>query len=187
MRSACRATSRGVKANIDLPIASKRRGVLGALGELALNGNAEVQTLSDFGRLTTIGYGLRWTPIPAVRFIASKSDDTRRAHRSAAQQPVLITPNVPVFDYRTGDTVFVSQIGGGNAGLLASERHRLRLSLTVKPISDKDLTLTALFTDNRTDNPVGSFPVPTPQIEAAFPGRFQRDGLAICCRSMHGR
>lgn len=165
----------GVKANIDLPIASKRRGVLGGLGELALNANGEATYVSDFGRLTTFGYGLRWTPIPAVRLIASRSVDQAAPSGQQVNNPLIVTPNVPVFDYRTGQTVFVSQVGGGNAGLLASERHRFRLSLTVKPISDKDLTLTALYNDNRTDNPVGSFPVPTPQIEAAFPGRFQRD------------
>lgn len=165
----------GVKASLDLPIASRRNNFLAGLGDLSLNGNAEVQHLSDYGRLTTIGYGLRWSPIPEVRFIASMSHDSSAASGQQINNPLVVTPNVPVFDYRTRETVFVSQIGGGNPALLESERRRLRLSLSVKPWSDKDFNLTGLFTDNRTDNPVGSFPIPTPQIEAAFPDRFVRD------------
>lgn len=165
----------GVRASLDVPIASRRNNVMTWLGDLSLNGNAEVQHLSDYGSLTTIGYGLRWSPIPQVRFIASMTHDSAAPSGQQINNPVILTPNVPVFDYRTGETVFVSQIGGGNPALLDSERRRLRLSLNVKPWSDKDFTLTGLFTDNRTDNPVGSFPIPTPQIEAAFPGRFVRD------------
>lgn len=165
----------GVKGSLDLPIASRRNNVLAALGDLSINANAEVQHLSDYGRLTTIGYGLRWSPIPEIRFIASMSHDSAAASGQQINNPVVVTPNVPVFDYRSGETVFVSQVSGGNPALLESERRRLRLSVTVKPWSEKDFTLTGLFTDNRTDNPIGNFPVPTPQIEAAFPGRFVRD------------
>lgn len=165
----------GVKGSLDLPIASRRNTVMTWLGDLSLNGNAEVQHLSDYGRLTSIGYGLRWSPIPQVRFIASMTHDNAAPSGQQINNPVIVTPNVPVFDYRTGETMFVSQVGGGNPALLRSDRDRLRLSLTVKPWSDKDFTLTGLLTDNRTDNPIGSFPIPTPQIEAAFPGRFVRD------------
>lgn len=165
----------GVKGSIDLPIASRRNQVLAALGDLSLNANAAVQHLSDAGTLRTIGYGIRWSPIVPLRFIGSVTHDRAAATGQQINDPFVTTPNVPVFDYRTGQTVFVSQIGGGNPALLDSDRRRIRLQFTAKPFTARDLTLTATFSDSKIDNPIAGFPVPTPQIEAAFPGRFTRD------------
>lgn len=163
------------QVNIDLPIASRRAGVLSAIGDLSVNANAGVQYLSDFGTLSTLGYGVRWAPIPEVRFIASLSNDKTAPSGQQINNPQLLTPNVPVFDYLTGQTVFVSQIGGGNPALQESNRKVLRLGVTVKPFEKPDLTLTASYTRSKTDNPIAGFPEPTPQIEAAFPQRFLRD------------
>ncbi|MDB5718537.1 MAG: hypothetical protein JWM38_1964, partial [Sphingomonas bacterium] len=154
---------------------SRRRDVLAAIGDFSLNGNVAAQHLSDFGTLTTLGYGLRWTPVPQIRLIASSSNDRAAPSGQQINNPVLVTPNVPVFDYATGQTVFVSQIGGGNAALRESNRHVTRIGLTVTPFDKPDLTLTANYTRSRTDNPIAGFPSPTPQIEAAFANRFIRD------------
>jgi uncharacterized membrane protein YgcG len=163
------------QASIDLPIASRRSGVLAPIGDLSLNANVAAQHLSDFGTLSSIGYGLRWTPIPAIRFIASRSNDRTAPSGPQLNNPLVVTPNLPVFDYATGQTVFVSQIGGANPNLAASERHLTRLSLTLKPFDKPDLTVTGTYTRSRTDNPIAGFPSPTPQIEAAFADRFVRD------------
>jgi hypothetical protein len=163
------------QASIDLPIASRRSGVLAPIGDLSINANVAAQHLSDFGTLSSLGYGLRWTPIPAVRFIASRSNDRTAPSGQQLNNPLVVTPNLPVFDYATGQTVFVSQIGGSNPGLAASERHLTRLSLTLKPFDKPDLTVTGIYTRSRTDNPITGFPSPTPQIEAAFADRFVRD------------
>jgi hypothetical protein len=44
-------TRGNLQGNADVPIASRRRGVLGAIGDLSLNFNGEVDHLSDFGTL----------------------------------------------------------------------------------------------------------------------------------------
>ena len=163
------------KASVDLPIASRKSGVLAAIGDLSLNGNVGVRHLSDFGTLSEIGYGLRWTPIPQIRLIASASDEKAAPTGQQINNPQVITPNVSVFDYATGQSVFVSYLGGGNPALRESNRHLIRLGLTLKPFDKPDLTLTANYTRSRTDNPIASFPTPTPQIEDAFPDRFVRD------------
>jgi len=163
------------QASIDLPIASRRSGVLAPIGDLSLNANVAAQHLSDFGTLSSVGYGLRWTPIPEVRFIASRSNDRTAPSGQQLNNPLVVTPNLPVFDYRTGQTVFVSQIGGANHNLAASERHLTRVSLTLKPFDKPDLTVTGTYTRSRTDNPIAGFPSPTPQIESAFADRFVRD------------
>lgn len=163
------------QVNIDLPITSRRNGVLGAIGDFALNANAAVEHLSDAGTLNTYGYGLRWTPITQIRLIASRTHDQNAPTGQQINAPQIVTPNVPIFDYARGETVFVSQIGGGNPLLTESERTVTRVGLTVKPFDKPDLTLTATYIDRRTDNPIAAFPTPTPQIEAAFPDRFLRD------------
>jgi hypothetical protein len=161
--------------NVDLPIASRKNNVLGAIGDLSLNGNVGVQHLSDFGTLSTVGYGLNWTPIPQIRFIASVAHDKAAPSGQQIDNPVIVTPNVPVFDAATGQSVFVSQIDGGNPTLRQSNRRQIRLGATIKPIKKPDLSLTATYTNSRTNRPIASFPEPTAQIEAAFPDRFIRD------------
>ena len=73
------------QVNVDVPIASRSKDVLAFLGNLSLNGNFALDQLSDFGTLTTIGYGANWSPIEAVRLIASMTDqDERRPRASSA-------------------------------------------------------------------------------------------------------
>src|SRR6185436_9769991 len=56
--------------NVDLPI-SRRNRDFSALGNLTLNANAEVDQLSDFGTLTTIGAGANFSPVERLSFITS--------------------------------------------------------------------------------------------------------------------
>lgn len=163
------------QANIDLPIASKARGVLGAIGNLSLNGNLAVNHLSDFGTLTTTGYGVNWAPIPAVRIIASATDQENAPSAQQLGNPSIATPGVRIFDYVRGTTATVTTVTGGNPALVSNERHVKKVGVTVKPWAATDLTLTANYVESRTDNPIQSFPVATAAIEAAFPDRFTRD------------
>ncbi|MEA3040915.1 MAG: iron complex outerrane recepter protein, partial [Sphingomonadales bacterium] len=165
-----------VQASIDLPIASRRRAVLTGLGNLSLNFNAEVEQLSDFGTLTTLGAGLNWSPINALNFGVNYTDEEGAPSMQQLGDPLLATPGVRVFDLVRGETVDITRIEGGNSGLLADNRRVLTLRATARPFPDKDLTILANYTNSRTDNPVASFPTATPEIEAAFPDRFVRDG-----------
>jgi outer membrane cobalamin receptor len=163
------------QANLDLPIASHRRAVLGALGDLSLNFNAEVEHLSDFGTLRTLGAGLNWSPIPEVDLIASVTDEDGAPSMQQLGDPVLLTPNVRVFDFLRGETVEISRLEGGNPDLLADNRRVLKLGATVRPLGETDLAITANYTASRIERPIASFPTATPEIEAAFPDRFTRD------------
>jgi hypothetical protein len=162
-------------ASIDIPITSRRNNVLAGIGDLSLNANVGAEHLSDFGTLSSLGYGVRWTPIPAIRLIASSNQDRTAPSGQQLNNPLVVTPNLPVFDYTTGQTVFVTQIGGANPDLRASRRDVDRIALTLKPFDKPDLTITANYTRARTTNPIAGFPSATPQIEAAFADRFIRD------------
>ncbi|HEX7783097.1 MAG TPA: TonB-dependent receptor [Sphingobium sp.] len=163
------------QASIDLPITSRSRAMLGAIGDVGVNVNVAAQQLSDFGTLSTLGYGLRWTPITQVRFLVSASQDRAAPTGQQINDPSIVTPNVSVFDYALGETVFVSQISGGNTNLRESVRDQFRLGVTIKPFTKTNLTVTANYLNSRTSNPISAFPSPTPAIEAAFPQRFMRD------------
>jgi len=161
--------------SVDVPLTSRSRDVLGMLGDIGVNMNAAAQRLSDFGTLSTLGYGLRWKPVRAVQILMSANQDRAAPTGSQITDPLISTPNMPVFDYATGQTVFVTQLSGGNAALKESVRDQFRLSATVKPFDKPNLTLTATYLNSRTRNPIAAFPTPTPAIEAAFRDRFLRD------------
>jgi hypothetical protein len=170
------------QANFNLPLASRRRDVLGAIGDLSLNFNAEVEKFSDFGTLRTLGAGLNWSPIEEVSFIASVTGEDGAPSIGQLGDPVLETPNVRVFDFVRGETVDISRIDGGNPALLADRRRVMKLGATVRPFEKTDLAITANYTDNAIRNPIASFPTATAEIEAAFPDRFQRDGAGRLLR-----
>lgn len=159
-----------VQANLDVPLLEES-----AVGDLSVNMNGQLEQLSDFGTLTTLGYGFTWKPVDAVQLIGSITEEDGAPSIQQLGDPVLVTPNVRVFDVVTGRTVDVTRVEGGNPNLLADSRRVMKLGLTVKPIKGSDLSLLATYTDTRIDNPTASLPSPTPEIEAAFPDRFTRD------------
>lgn len=164
-----------IRANLDLPIASRRREVLSAIGDLSLNANFEAEELSDFGRLTSTGYGFNWSPIEPIRAIVSWTRDSNAPSPGNLGDPLLVTPNVRVFDYVRGQSVEVSSITGGNPLLSADTRRVFKLGVNVRPLKETNLNLIANYTNQRYRNTTGSLPGATAEVEAAFPDRFVRD------------
>jgi hypothetical protein len=164
-----------IQASLDVPIASRRRDVLSAIGDLSVNLNAEAEQLSDFGTLTTFGAGLNWSPIEEVRVIASFTNEDGAPSMSQLGEPTVLVPNVRVFDFLRGTTVDIARLEGGNPDLLADSRRVWKFGVTAKPFDSTNLTLRADYTNSRIRNPIASFPTATPEIEAAFPERFERD------------
>nr|WP_310524785.1 TonB-dependent receptor [Polymorphobacter sp.] len=176
VRSADLSRTQGnFQGSFDLPITSVRNDVLAGLGNLSANFNIAIDELSDFGTLTTLGYGFNWAPADAVQLIVSATNEDGAPSIQQLGEPAVITPNVRVFDFVTGETVDIARIDGGNAALVADNRRVLKFGATVKPVPGADLTLTANFIDSRTTNPIAAFPTATAELEAAFPDRFRRD------------
>ena len=164
-----------VQLNLDVPIASRRLGFLAGLGNLNVNGNARFEHYSDFGTLHTLGGGVNWSPVQPLSLIASVTDEQGPPSMQQLGNPVLVTPNVRVYDFTRGETADVTQVTGGNPALRHDHRFVWKLGGTLKPIKDKELSITAEYTHERIDDPIASFPIATPAIEAAFPNRFTRD------------
>lgn len=165
-----------LQTSLNLPIASRRNEVLAALGDLSANLNLQYEDLSDFGGLTTIGYGLHWSPVEPVRFIVSYTDEDGAPTVQQLNDPTLFTPGVATYDYATGQTVDVTRVTGGNSALTADNRRVLKLGVNWKPFEETDLRISVDYVRSNTRDQVSAFPSLTPDIEAAFPDRFIRDG-----------
>jgi hypothetical protein len=163
------------QASFGIPIASRRQGVLPQLGDLSANFNVGYEELSDFGGLSTFGFGVNWSPIEPLSLLVSYTDEQGAPSISQLNDPVIATPNVPVFDFATGQTVFVTRIDGGNPDLDADHRKVWKLGATLKPWSETDFRIQSTWTYSLTEDAIAAFPTLTPDLEAALPGRFVRD------------
>lgn len=167
--------SASVRGNIDLPIASRRNAVLDTIGDFSLSANFEVEQLSDFGRLTSTGYGFNWSPIPQVRALVNWTRDSNAPSPQQLGNPTVTTPNVRVFDYVRGESIDITTITGGNPNLRADTRNVFKAGLNLRPFTETNLTVIANYTNQRYRNTPGNLPGATAEVEAAFPDRFLRD------------
>ena len=159
--------------NFDLPISRRGRG-FNKLGNLTLNANAELDQISDFGTLTTVGAGANWSPVQQLSLIGSWTREEGAPTIHQLGDPVLETPETRVFDFTTGETVLVTATTGGNRDLLADRRNLFKIGGNWQPSTKLDLRLRADYVHSTIRDPISNITV-TPAIEAAFPERFVRD------------
>jgi outer membrane cobalamin receptor len=174
------ALSRGevsTRASLDIPLASRNRAVAEGLGDLSINLNAGYKRLSDFGGVRSFGYGLNWSPTRELNVIASLAAEEAAPTQQQLSDPLVFTPGVTIFDFIRGESALITQITGGNGFLRTEDRSDLKVGISYEPKKVEGLTVSANFFRNRANNPLSSFPVLTPEIEAAFPGRIVRDSV----------
>ncbi|MFM5884854.1 MAG: TonB-dependent receptor, partial [Novosphingobium sp.] len=162
--------------NLALPLTSRRDNVLGAVGDISLNFSAGYDHVSDFGGVADWSAGLTWKPTERLGLQASYIVNEVAPSLSQLGLPQTQTFNVPVYDFTTGQTVLATVIGGGNPDLVKERQRDLKLSANWQiPGLNNSSLLVEYFRNNSTDVSA-SFPLLTPAIEAAFPGRVVRDG-----------
>ena len=163
------------QASFNIPIASRRREILPAIGDLSANFNVGYEDLSDFGGLTTLGFGVNWSPIEPLSLNVSYTDENGAPTISQLNDPTVSTPNVPVFDFRTNQTVLVTRIDGGNQNLNSDNRQVWKAGFNFKPWTETDFRIQSTWTRSLTEDAIAAFPTLTPDLETALPGRFVRD------------
>lgn len=163
------------QASFDVPILRRDEEQPSPLGTVSLNLNAGYEDVSDFGGLERLGLNLNWEPIDRLSFLAGISEENEAPSLGQLNDPVISTPNVPVFDFATGQTVLVTRVTGGNAALDAESRTVSRVGVNWRPMESQDLRFTSTWTRTEVENDVNSFPAVTAALEAALPARFQRD------------
>ena len=161
--------------NIDIPLADENIDVVEAIGRLSVNGNLGYSDLSDFGGLVEFGFGLNWEPFDGLVFTASAIGEEAAPGITQLGNPVIITPDVTTFDFVTGQTVLAAITTGGNPALLAEKRRDIKLAVNYRPEWLDGFTFLGEYFRNNSSNVASSFPLLTPEIEAAFPDRVTRD------------
>lgn len=161
--------------NVELPLTGSDFGIGSTIGEWSINGNIGYSDLSDFGQLMEYGAGLRWAPARNLTFQASITGDENAPGIGQLGNPTLITPNVAIYDFTRGESLFINVISGGNSALVGEKRRDLILSTNWTPTFIKDFALQASYFKNNSRNTTASFPLLTPEIEAAFASRVVRD------------
>jgi len=161
--------------NLGIPLTSRREDVLSAVGDVSLNLSADVNDLSDFGTLTSWSTGISWSPTEKLSLQASYIANEAAPSLSNLGDPLVQTFNVPVYDFTQGGTALVTIIGGGNPDLLRETQRDLKLSANWELPFLKRSSLVVEYFHNRSNDVTSSFPVLTPEIEAAFPDRVVRD------------
>ena len=161
--------------NAELPLTGRDFGIGSAIGEWAINGNIGFSDLSDFGKLMEYGAGLRWAPASNLTFQASITGDENAPVIGQLGNPVLVTPNVASYDFTRGESLFINVITGGNPALIGEKRRDVILNANWSPDFIKDFALQFSYFKNNSRNTTASFPLLTPEIEAAFASRVVRD------------
>ena len=161
--------------NLAIPITSRREGFGAGLGDLTVNLSTGWNHLTDFGDLTDWSAGLTWAPTEKLNLQGSYIVNQAAPGLTQLGNPQTITFNVPMFDFTRGENVLVSVIGGGNQTLKREQQRDIKLSATwTLPFLQNSNLLVEWFR-NRSSDVTAVFPLLTPEIEAAFPDRVQRD------------
>lgn len=161
--------------NIDIPLADENIDVKDVIGELSINANLGYSELSDFGGLVEFGFGLNWEPLDGLVLSATAIGEDAAPDISQLGSPLILTPNVTTFDFTNGETVLVDITTGGNLVLESEKRRDAKLAVNYRPTWLDDLTLLAEYNRTSSFDVASSFPLLTPEIEAAFPDRVTRD------------
>ncbi len=161
--------------NVEVPLVERDTGGIGAIGDFSVNGNFGISDVSSFGRLVEYGAGLRWSPVKGLSFSASLIGDETAPTLSQLGNPLITTPNVAYFDFVRGESRFIDVVSGGNPALVSEKRRDIKLGVDWSPSFVEGLGLQLEYFRNRSSNTTSSFPMLTPEIEAAFPDRVFRD------------
>lgn len=167
-------SSQAADFNATVPLTSRRENTVPVLGDTALNLGASVQQSADFGTLTSLRYGLSLRPTKVLSLDAALAQSQTAPSVQQLFAPTIVTPNVEMFDFVTGQTVYVTELNGGNSELRRGDTRSMNAGFSIGPFAH-GLRLTASYQETQATNSVGSLPPLTAAVEAAFPDSFIRD------------
>lgn len=162
--------------NLGIPITSRRENFLSGIGDLSLNLSAGANRLSDFGTLFDWSAGLTWGITEKLNLQASYIVNEQPPSLADLGNPLIVTPAVAVFDFTRNETALVTLTTGGNPNLQKEVQRDLKITANWQLPFFRNSTFTVEYNRNNSDDVTAAFPLLTPAIEAAFPGRVTRAG-----------
>ncbi|HEY8434960.1 MAG TPA: hypothetical protein VIK68_10165 [Sphingomicrobium sp.] len=168
-----RRTEQTVRGELEIPLTSAQ--FMPAVGVLSASVQYARSHFSDSQSVNHHTYGLTWEPRPVLRLHVSVDETDLPAPIQTLGNPVVVTPEVRVFDPLTGQTVDVTQITGGNPFLLPQKTKIRDVSAVLRLVPKLNLQLNADYTDSDIRNFVSVLPQASAAVELAFPDRYIRD------------
>ncbi|WP_439568463.1 TonB-dependent receptor plug domain-containing protein [Sphingopyxis sp.] len=168
----------GVFGSLTVPLLDPEYEV-GNIGRVSLTLSGQYQDPSDFAALKSWGANLNWGVTDNLSLIASFNQDEAAPGIQQLGAAPLVTPAVTYYDFATGQTVQITTTTGGNPLLLAEQRRDLKLGLNWSPPMVEGLNFSVNYNRNNSSDTANSFPLLTPEIEAAFPDRVTRDANGV--------
>jgi outer membrane receptor protein involved in Fe transport len=160
--------------NGNFPLTSREAGILPFLGDIGLRFNARLQEVSNFGLLPAWDLGLSWMPRPTLHLYAGIARTDTAPTLQDLLAPAVATPGVQLFDFATGETVYATEITGGEADLRRTDTRVATFGVYLGPLLGST-AFSAKFEQRRVFDAEGPLPAITPLVESAFPARFLRD------------
>ena len=168
----------GVLGSLTIPLLDPEYGA-GNIGRVSLTLSGQYQDPSDFAALKSWGANLNWGITDNLSLVASFNNDEAAPGIQQLGAAPLVTPGVTYYDFSTGQTVQITTTTGGNPFLLAERRRDLKLGLNWSPPMLEGLNFSVNYNKNKSYDTANSFPLLTPEIEAAFPDRVTRDADGV--------
>lgn len=161
--------------NLAIPLTSRREQFGAGLGDITVNVSANLSHVSDFGAINDWSVGLTWGLTEKLSLQASYILNQEAPSISQLGNPAVQSFNVPVYDFARSETVLVTTISGGNPLLREEVQRDQKFSANWQLPFISNSNLVVEYFRNQSENVTTVFPLLTPAIEAAFPGRVTRD------------
>jgi iron complex outermembrane receptor protein len=163
------------QGSLEIPLTSRERGVLGAIGDLSLTLDHALTDVARLGSVRRHGYAANWRPVSRLTLQGSINKQRLLPETEQLGEAVYVAEGVRYFDVATGETLDVTQISGGNPDLQSESVTTRRLSATADMPTRIELQLNGEFLATRRNNPISLLPPTSAELMAAFPERFVRD------------
>ncbi len=163
------------QVSLILPLTSRARKVAPQLGDLSLVLSPGFNIVTGASVAARMSATINWTPQPPLMLSLTESVAQQPPTVAQLRDPAILTPNIPYFDYVTGQSALVTTISGGDPSLRAANVQSTNFTLYFSPLPGRPLFFSAGLAIDRTDNQIASLPPVSAQLEAAFPDRFIRD------------
>ncbi len=163
-------------AGFNLPLASHKAGVIGALGDLSANARLEVQNHSDFGWLTALSYGLTWQPHKRTTVRLSFIDDRSAPSMPLLGNPQTLTPGRRIHDFLSSNDVEILLIEDGNRDLRAEHRRSFEAAFNHRLLTGKrNISISLEYRDVSVRDRIGSVSGAAANFQTTFPERYLRN------------
>ena len=177
--SAFHRNEQSARGALEIPLTGGESSFMPALGETSASAEYSLIHFSDAGSIRRRTVGLTWEPRPLLRLHGVIDETEAPASIQTLGNPVIVNPDVRVFDALTGQTVDVTQITGGNPSIAPQKTTIRSISALLRLVPRLSLQLNAEYTDTDLRHFISVLPEASAAVMLAFPDRFIRDSAGV--------